>query len=260
MAKSVAEKQLPATATEETLPDYLKDYQGAGRGISDAREDNLVPLVTVLHALSPQVNPRNPQYIEGATPGKIWLRNAPLDKPLLDDFLWQQCYYEKNWIEWIPREHGGGFVNRWADVGDKPDCPDAVKHPHDAYKWLHGDNELIETRNLVGYVLLPSGPLPYVIPFKGAGHAQARAFMTVIPRTLPNGARADSWMFKWLFGSEFMKNAKGEWYAIKAKKRVGFVDEKQAELGLQLYESFVRGEKRAEADEDIIAQPDPDAL
>src|SRR6202035_3091033 len=54
------------------LADRMK--ADAGRGVSTAQEDNQVPLIYVLQPLSPQVDKRSEQYVEGAEPGDLWLR------------------------------------------------------------------------------------------------------------------------------------------------------------------------------------------
>ena len=83
MAAVATNKKLPdtelITVQKPALPAALADMmeKDAGKGVSTAQEDNLVPLIYVLQANSPQVNKRDERYIEGAEPGDFWLRNAP---------------------------------------------------------------------------------------------------------------------------------------------------------------------------------------
>src|ERR1700744_6508473 len=84
------------TATGSSLPSFMsaKVHADAGKGVSTASEDNIVPLIYVLQSGSPQVKKNNPDYIEGAGEGDLWLRNAPT--PIIDGLkgiLVQPCYF-----------------------------------------------------------------------------------------------------------------------------------------------------------------------
>src|SRR5215475_3414815 len=93
---------------EDHVPADLSD-QYAGMGTSHAADDNLVPLVYILQKQSPQVERQDTRHIKGAEAGDIWLRNSP--KEIVkggEGILFQPCYFTINWIEWVPRERGGG--------------------------------------------------------------------------------------------------------------------------------------------------------
>ena len=77
--KLEANELVVAEGTKSALPAALAAMmeKDAGKGVSTAQEDNLVPLIYVLQTNSPQVNKRDERYIEGAEPGDLWLRNAP---------------------------------------------------------------------------------------------------------------------------------------------------------------------------------------
>jgi len=53
-----------------------------GHGISRSAEDIIIPSIMVLQGLSPQVDPGNPAFIEGARVGAIWMRNY--STPIVD--------------------------------------------------------------------------------------------------------------------------------------------------------------------------------
>src|SRR4249920_1685670 len=105
MAKAVT------TAPSGAVPDFIKDQAKAhvGKGSSTDQADNIIPLIYVLQGLSPQVNSRNDAYIKDAQAGDIWLRNAP--KEIVkgtDGFRFQPVAFRKEWVEWVPRDDGGG--------------------------------------------------------------------------------------------------------------------------------------------------------
>src|ERR1044072_8695291 len=105
-----------AAADEEMLKMMAQD---AGKGVSTAVEDNVVPLVYILQALSPQVQKKKEEYIEGAEAGMIWFRGTSDVVSGEDGIPVVPCYFSKCWIEWQPNR--GGFVARHEN---KPD--DAV--------------------------------------------------------------------------------------------------------------------------------------
>jgi hypothetical protein len=120
-------KALATTETKETKgelvtgmedvtggpPAFLDEY-ATGEGVSTAAADNSVPFIAVLQGLSPQVNPRDDAYVEGAQAGDFWLKNSPV--PIVKGmrgFRFQSCAFWQDVVEWVPRDDGGGIVARY---------------------------------------------------------------------------------------------------------------------------------------------------
>jgi len=170
-----------------TLPDFMKP-EDAGMGVSTDPEDVLVPLIYVLQPLSPQVLKGNAKQVKGAEAGDIWLRGAAQEIiPGDEGVLFQPCSFTKDWVEWVPRDLGGGLVARHAM------CPEtAESHISDKGKsvWiLPSGNEVIETRYHSGFVFLDSGArLPYVIPLSSTGHTVSKMWNSLMTQALlPDG-------------------------------------------------------------------------
>ena len=72
----------PATLAGAGLPAHLAGLveADAGKGVSTASEDNIIPLVYLLQPLSPQCMRGNADQIEGAQPGDIWLRGSAVQE------------------------------------------------------------------------------------------------------------------------------------------------------------------------------------
>jgi len=68
--------------------------------------DVIMPRLSILQDLSPQVSTRKPEYIEGAEVGQI-LNVATAE--VVDDIVVIPCVYKRHNIEWKPNR--GGFVN-----------------------------------------------------------------------------------------------------------------------------------------------------
>lgn len=90
------------------------DVLGAGlEGVSSA--DVAIPYLTILQALSPQYK-KGPQRIEGTEEGDIY--NTLTRRVVRGETGVQviPCAYQKRFVEWIPRNSGGGFVASHTDA------------------------------------------------------------------------------------------------------------------------------------------------
>src|SRR5580698_7538983 len=86
---------VPAMVGEQ-VPDYLRTQvaESTGKGVSTDASDNLVPLIYILDAKSPQCDQNEAAYMPGARAGTIWLRN--FSRPLVDGnegILFQPCHF-----------------------------------------------------------------------------------------------------------------------------------------------------------------------
>jgi len=239
---TVPENKLALT-TDELLDQY------SGQGVSKAQEDNLVPLIYILQKQSPQVEKRDPRYVEGAEPADIWLRNAP--NPIVkgeQGILFQPCYFTVDWVEWVPRDKGGGFVTRYpeppADVSKRvdPQNPNRIK-----YLRPNG-NEVMQTRNHVGYVQTGDGgtPMPFVIPMTSSGHTVSRQWMTDMNRkTTASGKTAPSFGYWYRLKTVMRQNQLGAWYTWEVKEE-GRASDDDVRRGAELFMAFDAGTKQVE--------------
>lgn len=105
MAKSEA---IEKVEKKQELGSPLDFTQHAGQGLEDVGMGDLAtPFLSILEALSPQVNKKKDAYIEGAEVGRI-LNVATQE--LYDEMDLIVAYKEKYIVEWVPRDAGGGFV------------------------------------------------------------------------------------------------------------------------------------------------------
>ena len=110
MAKNaVAVKE---TGTAVAIPSEFEQF--AGLGMDQVRtEDMSIPFLRILAQLSPQVNKRDGAYVQGAEPGMIYntVANEAYDGE--EGILVVPCYYSRRYVEWKPREQGGGYVGSY---------------------------------------------------------------------------------------------------------------------------------------------------
>ena len=250
----------PETAA---LPAELLDLaaQDAGKGVSTAQEDNMVPLVYVLQALSPQCNRRNGAYIEGSEPGAILLKNAP--SPIVngeEGIVFQPCAFFKRWVEWVPRESGGGIVASHNDLpSDAQKIADAKNPAKIKYVRPNG-NELIETRYHAGFAVTDNGPLPYVIPMTSSGHTVSRNWMFMMGSKQLNGKRMPSWASLYRLTTIERTNAAGTWFQFKVTDAGWVTSRDEYDRGKQLHEAFETGAKDVSNDQDVVDEATSDVM
>ena len=94
----VSSAQAAATAVAGFADD---DFFGIDTGMQDVTsEDVALPRYTLLQGLSPQVNSRKDEYVEGAKMGMIL--NTASNK-VMDTQRLVFAYYQRRNIEWTPR-------------------------------------------------------------------------------------------------------------------------------------------------------------
>ena len=225
----------------------------AGKGVSTAQEDNQVPLIYVLQPLSPQVDRRSEQYIDGAEAGDIWLRNSPT--PIIKGDVgieFQPCAFWHDVGEWVPRDNGGGFVARHKTMPGTAEKYTDPRNPNQVRYRSPDGNELIETRNHAGYVMTENGPLGYVLPLTSTGHSMSRQWMFMMNSQRFNGVTAPSWACLYRLKTIQKKNKKGAWFVLVPENagphgQTQWVDIADYERGAILNAAFESGSKQAEA-------------
>lgn len=235
--------------------------EDAGKGVSTAQEDNLVPLVYILQSNSPQVNRRGADYIEGAEASAIWLRSA--SDPIVsgeDGIVFQPCHFSKDWVEWKLRDEGGGFVARH---DARPADAEAVADPKNPNKTRFvrpSGNEVVETRYHIGYVHVGDQRLAYVIPMSSTGHSVSREWMFRMNGKSVGGVKAPTFASLYRLRTKERTNAAGTWFTWDiSDEGSGWVQsEADYERGRGLHDAFVSGARQAAAPE-APADDDADA-
>jgi hypothetical protein len=241
-------RNVPALATVAGLPAEIADMmeQDAGKGGSQKAEDNLIPLIYILQDMSPQVKKRDPAYIEGAEPGDFWFRGTNRVVKGSEGMVVQSCAFNKDVVEWIPRDQGGGIVTRHA-VDSATDVEGArlvtdPKNPKRKKAITEDENELRETR--YHYVLEANSP--YCFPFSGSGHSDSRNWMQQMnAQKTPRGNVAPHFGQKWRLRTRTRENAIGSWFAIDPQFEGFVTDPNEYARGKALYEAVMGGEVRA---------------
>jgi hypothetical protein len=217
----------------------------AGKGLSTDQADNMVPLIYVLQAGSPQVKKGDPSRIEGAEAGDFWLRNAT--DPIIkgeDGLLFQHCYFDKDFVEWQPNR--GGFVARHRDM---PDDVTKEVDPNNENKiiWVRTNgNEVVETRYHVGRILNCDPPLAYILPFASTGHTVSRSWMFMMNSKQFQGNKVPAFARSYRLKTKVKTKGPNSWFMVTVEDG-NWVSAEDYAAGEALYNAFNSGAKVAEA-------------
>lgn len=94
---------------EETLPSYIK--QDSNRGNENVSSEDLqLPRIDVLQALSPQINKKKDEYIDGAEVGMLY--NTLTSELYSDGVIFTPVTFVKRYLVWVDREKdsNGGLM------------------------------------------------------------------------------------------------------------------------------------------------------
>ena len=208
---------------ENNLPAHIAGAQVTGAGVSTDQSDMLIPMLKILQALSPEVEKKGAEYVPGAEPGMILIKNAP--NPLIDGekgFLFQHVASNKAIVEWVPRDSGGGggqgFVATYETM---PASMVMAPSPTDPKKKIainkDNGNLLVETRYHAGYIIDPEGkaaPMPAVIPFSSTGHTVAKGWNFLMAQQMVGNKVADSWFVYYQIKTKLRSKGTQRWYIL----------------------------------------------
>lgn len=199
-----------APAAANTAVATATDFEDfAGHGMENVTaSDLLVPRLTIVQALSPQLKRAKPEFIDGAKVGDIVDVSM---KELFESVTFLPVYYSKVWLEWAPRSSGKGLVA----IHSTPDILDKCRRDEKNRPLLPNGNLISETAQWFGLNLSAGGRKSF-IPFASTMLKRSKGWMMLA--TSEKLARAD--------GSEFVaplfyrtytlttaeeSNAEGEW-------------------------------------------------
>lgn len=219
-------KQLKTADVDVTL--LMK--QDAGDGVSTAAEDNIIPLIYILQAQSPQALRQKPEYIKGAVAGNVWPRGT---KTIIDGEETGMpiipVAFSKWWVEWRPDR--GGFAGRHTyDAADankgRPVDADWQEDPKNPGmgKWVRENgNELVETREHAVLAQVNDNWTGAVISMSGSNHTASRAWMGLMKdKRIPGSDdRAPSYAYVYCAKTIAKSNDKGDWYGWQIEDGAG---------------------------------------
>ena len=189
------EENLPKVQETGGLPAIYDFGDDSGAGLENIDKDEIrIPILTVLQAQSPQVmKPVGQGGIEGAKAGSVFNTSTNEIYAGPTGFEFVPIMRDHNYVEYTPRDDGGGFV------GIRPVDDDEVimlRADQGRFGKLMTSNgtELSETRYLYGLMMIGDQVRRGVLTFTSAKIKQYQAFVdrvTGITYRLNEGTEAD---------------------------------------------------------------------
>lgn len=222
-------------AAELATPSFLSEYAGMGNE-NVSREDMIVPRLTLLQGLSPELKPTDPKYLKGAAMGNIVHLLTGEIYP--NGVYVVNCMFAKEFAVFKKRTLGGGFRGTFGTMQEAQNF--VAMHPE--------SSELEVNEQAVHYCLLLDEDKQYVgeaaIMFASTKLKVSRKWNSLID--MDRGAPRFAKIYK--LTSVTDKNAKGEFYNY-AVSPSGFITADLAPIAAAFYKAVVGGTKVVSRDD-----------
>lgn len=193
-------KSVAAFLTGDQLPAHLQNGTGAGNE-NVSSNDMTVPRLDVLQQLSPQLDPTNPKFIEGAKVGQIF---DSLSGDLFEHVFVMNLRYEVRFQIFKKRDFGGGFEGSFNSEAE------ALAHL-DSNSLTRAQYDVVETAIHTCLMLDENGALkqPVLLYMSGSKMKVSKEWNSNI---LLKDPRADRFASVWTLSSTPEKNKRGQSY------------------------------------------------
>lgn len=168
---------LPATTSPKSnavSSDIASAFDGMGTGFENVTAaDLLIPRLTILQGLSPQVTQGEPEYDPDARVGMIY--DVGLQEGFEGEVHFIPVHYTKQYLEWAPRASGKGLVKIHDDKSILDDCE---KDDKNRRMVLANGNYVAETAQIYGMNITADFRKSF-IPMTSTQLKKARRLMTL---------------------------------------------------------------------------------
>lgn len=137
---AVTKSAKPAAALEAYRGDAGAGFEGADRA------SFAIPFLAILQSMSPQVKKSDGAYIKGAEEGMLYNTVSNEVYSGDDGVRIIPCAFTRSFVEWVPREKGGGLVAEY-DVTVGEGLRARCKRDEKNHDILPNGNVLNDTRN-----------------------------------------------------------------------------------------------------------------
>jgi len=228
------------TNTAENLPaELMEEFEAdAGAGMENADQDSFsIPFLRIIQSNSPEI-----EELDEAKPGMI-VNTATSE--LYNEIEVVPVTYERAFIEWVPRDNGGGLAAFWSVEDGKAA---EAKYGRDGAKIkLDNGNDLIDTRQ--HYVLLrhsDGSTEPAMIAMSSTQINNSKEWMNKINRVkTPGGKTAPMFATSYTLGSRKRQKDSYSWDVWTIETN-GFVDAQTYHDAKTFLESVQSGAAKAD--------------
>ena len=250
MASEVATKKNAELSTD--LMDDILEF--AGEGAAFGADEMQIPFIRALQALSPQLNKKKPEYIDGAEQGDLFNTVTGQVWKGEEGVTIIPCYQVTKYLEFTPRDMGGGFRGEISPTN--PVLQQATRQG--SKELLPTGNELVKSDQHYCLVLDGEGSFqPAVIDMKSTQLKVSRRWKTQIAMQKIKHPKTGQMITPPLFATEWKittveeSNDQGSWFNPSVEK-VGLVGERDLMLEAKAFrDSVAAGDAKAVAEESV---------
>ena len=202
---------LPATDDLEALM-----RQHAGEGLDTIGVDDLlIPRLTILQGMSPQIAQGRPEFDPNARAGQIY--DVGMKEGYPDGITVVFAYSTRAWNEWAPRHTGRGIVQRH----DSPLILQNCKPGENGQPTLPNGNTIVDTMEFYLLNLSARGRKSF-IPMTSTQIKEAKRINNYVSEEIEdaqgNVYRPPIYYRTYRLSTVSTSNAKGTWFLWKAEK------------------------------------------
>lgn len=181
----------------------------AGEGMEAmTSDDSAIPFLSILQAQSPQIV-KDDRLVEGAKPG-MFINS--IDDSLMSEFIFVPCATDHLFVEWRPRNQGGGMVQRH-DLNSGIMSKTKKGGQNGKKDVLDNGNEIVETFYVVGFYMSdPDQEVPdgmAILAFTSSGITKYKKSIGEL-RKFSN--KTPLFAHRLRVGTVQQSNAEGTWY------------------------------------------------
>ena len=242
-------KETKRPADQAAMQSY--DWSQSGiTGFEHTQDTDLgIPFLAILQDGSPQIKKSDPNYalkkIEGAGPGDIVnsIANVVVHKQGGAPIQFVPCTHERLYVEWKPRESGGGMVKVHKNAAITLECV-RDERGRDVLK---GGNIIMTTSYFYGLLLDEAGERkPVVIGMTSTQLKKARQWlnmMTALKMTSASGQKFTPPMFSHIYALSTVAeaNAEGSWFGWQIRMSGPLTDQELIKKALETAKSSFTG-------------------
>lgn len=192
-----------------------------GTGLEETTtEDFAIPFVRVLQPMSPQLQKQHGGYVAGASAGDLYNTVTGEAYDGEKGITIVPCAYNKKYIEWIPREKGGGLVNASHDISILSNC---TRDPENRRYYTPEGNEIVETAQFFILILDGDTAQQAVLAFTSTQLGVARKWLTMLRMARVQNSKGDSveapmFAYNYKLTTTTQSNDKGSWNAYSVNQ------------------------------------------
>jgi len=198
----MAEQEKAAKTTEDLS--YLDGF--SMKGFEDINSETIaIPFLKLAQSLSPELNSRKPEFIQGLQPGDFF--NSVTHEVYGDDIVLNIIHFEHLYTEWKPSR--GGFVDRWTP---EEAFERAVDRTFGAWKTKEG-NDLQE--NYAYFIVIVGHENDGILiqTLASSGIKEARKLnKKLISQMFSDGGKMAPHHQIYKMTNQFMSNEQGDWF------------------------------------------------